>query len=512
MRKKYSLVLFVLLALNTGFAQETREIPKANYQLAAKFSPEKLNRLIFSTTVNPNWLKNSSRFWYMYETPAGKNWYLVDPVARKKDPLFDNAGLAAQLTRIVKDPFDAQHIDIRNLKFTDDETRIRFEINSTKDTLKSVEEREKSTNKTDSLKKKVFYFEYDLQTRQLVELADSLKPKPHLSWASFTPDTSVVLFAKSYNLYWMDKDNYTKAQKNEKDSTIVEHQFTTDGVQYYAWGGDEYSTTTGDAKKDEEEKNKRKRANIIWSPDGKHFVVTRKDNRHLDALWVINNVGGTRPTLETYKYQMPGETDSTEQELHLFDFATKTPRNIDVPAFKNQTVSIWTKPQPANSRQDDIRINTWLGPNDRFFFARSSRDLKRIDVGTISTNGEVNILVEERANTYLDIRRPELINDGKEFVFWSQRDGWGHYYLYDGNGKLKNQITSGEFYCSNVTGLDEKTRTLYFSANGREENEDPYYQHLYSINLNGSGLKLLNPGDFDHQSNMDENSGSFVNN
>ncbi|MFC3197487.1 DPP IV N-terminal domain-containing protein [Parapedobacter deserti] len=512
MHKGYALLLSAFLALTVGYAQENLQNPKANYQLAARFSPEKLKRLIFSTTVSPRWLKHTNRFWYTYETPAGKNWYVVDPANRRKDPLFDNADLAAQLTRIVKDPFDAQHLDIRTLTFTDDERRIRFEVNSTKDTLKSKEEREKSKNKTDSLKKKVFYLEYDLQTRQLVELADSLKPKPQLSWASFSPDTNTVIFAKNYNLFWMDRENYEKARKDEKDSTIVEHQFTTDGVQYFAWGGDDRSVTTGDEKVDEDEKNKRKRAGIIWSPDGRHFVVTRKDNRHLNALWVINNVGGKRPTLETYKYQMPGETDSTEQGLYLFDFATKQPRQINVAAFKNQTLSVWTKPQPPKRNLDDIQVNTWLGTNDRFFFARSSRDLKRIDMGTVSVDGKVSVLVEERANTYLDIRRPELINGGDEFIFWSQRDGWGHYYLYDGNGNIKNQITSGEFYCSDVAGVNEKTRTLYFVANGRESGEDPYYQHLYSINLNGSGIKLLNPGDYDHQADMDENNQFFINN
>ena len=505
------LIGLVFGLFNTGIAQESAVNVKANYQLAARFSPEKLKRMIFSTSVNPQWLKNSNRFWYTYETSEGKRWYLVDPDARRKDVLFDHAQLAAQLTQIVKDPFDTQHIDIRNLRFTGDEQRVRFEVTSTKDTLKSEEEREKSTNKADSLKKKVFYLEYNLQTQHVVELADSLKPKPHLSWASFSPDTNTVVFAKNYNLYWMDRENYEKARKDEKDSTIVEHQFTTDGVQHYAWGGDERTTTTGDDKKDKEDKDKRKRARVIWSPDGRYFVVVRKDNRHLNALWVINNVGSKRPTLETYKYQMPGETDSTEQELHLFDFATKKPTQVPVAAFKNQTLSIWTTPRPRNAQPGDIDVNTWLGTNERFFMARSSRDLKRIDLMTVGIDGKVNTLVEERANTYLDIQQPALINGGQEFVFWSERDGWGHYYLYDGDGNLKNPITSGEFYASDIVGIDENTRTLYFQANGREANEDPYYRHLYRINLDGSGIRLLNAGNFDHQSEMDENERYFVN-
>src|SRR5690606_40655366 len=97
-----------------------------------------------------------------------------------------------------------------------------------------------------------------------------LKEKSRPFWASYSPDTTRIFFAKNYNLYWMDRENFGKAIKDEKDSTIVEHQITTDGIQYYAWGGDQYSTTTGDAKEDEELK-KRKSVYLSWSPDGKHF-------------------------------------------------------------------------------------------------------------------------------------------------------------------------------------------------------------------------------------------------
>src|SRR5690606_29504266 len=128
-------------------------------------------------------------------------------------------------------------------------------------------------------KKKIFYFEYDIQSQKLKEISDTTEGKPKPSWASFSPDTSKVYFAKNYNLYWMDKANYEKALKDEKDSTIVEHQITKDGVQYYAWGGDSYSSITGGDKKEDETKE-RKRVRILWSPDGKHFVLTRKDNRH----------------------------------------------------------------------------------------------------------------------------------------------------------------------------------------------------------------------------------------
>ncbi len=115
-------------------------------------------------------------------------------------------------------------------------------------------------------------------------------------------------------------------------------------------------------------------------------------------------------------------------------------------------------------------------------------------------------------NTYVETRKLGLVNEGAELIQWSERDGWAHFYLYDGKGSLKNQITSGSYHCEDIVGIDEKKRILYFSANGREANEDPYYLHLYRINFDGSGLKLLNPGEFEHSMRMNDNSLFYVNN
>ena len=122
------------------------------------------------------------------------------------------------------------------------------------------------------------------------------------------------------------------------------------------------------------------------------------------------------------------------------------------------------------------------------------------------------MLIEERGNTYLDVERPDIIKNTKEMIVWSERDGWGHLYLFDAKGKMKNQITKGEFFVSRVEGVDEKSRTVYFMANGKEAGEDPYYNHLYSCNLDGSGLKLLNMDDFYHQIDLNDNNSFFVDN
>ena len=128
MHKFYFIVAASLLPY-IGHAQQVQEpAAKSNYQLAAKFSPEKLKKMIFSTTVKPNWLNFSDRFWYEYAGPQGKHWYIVTPALQKKESLFDNVQLAAQITKIVKNPVDAQHLELQGLKFTKDERKIRFQV------------------------------------------------------------------------------------------------------------------------------------------------------------------------------------------------------------------------------------------------------------------------------------------------------------------------------------------------------------------------------------------------
>jgi dipeptidyl aminopeptidase/acylaminoacyl peptidase len=166
-----------------------------------------------------------------------------------------------------------------------------------------------------------------------------------------------------------------------------------------------------------------------------------------------------------------------------------------------------------SSRDDDFRPLVWLGTNDKLYFTRTSRDLKRIDACVVDVNTEtVRPLITEEMNTYVENRRLGLVNNGSELVQWSERDGWAHLYLYDGNGKLKNQITSGSYHVEDIVGIDEKKRVVYFTANGREQNEDPYYEHLYRVNFDGSGLRLLNPGEYDNSLSMNDSKQYFVNN
>jgi len=498
---------------------------KANYQLAAKFSSKKLEKMLFSTSVDPHWLKKSDRFWYTYQTTEGKKWYIVDPVKVEKKLLFDNEKLAMEITKIVKDPFDAQNLGLDSMRFVRDENWIQFEVKSTQEI-----EKKDTTAKKDAKpikEKKTFYFEYNINTTELIELTEFKKPKRKPSWANISPDGNTIVFGKNFNLYYMDKANYEKALINENDSTIIENKLTTDGIEDFSYYGSGAYGGGGETNVDKEKnKNKRKSAFVLWSPDSKYFTITKTDSRKVKELWVINSIADPRPTIETYKYWMPGEKESPVDHLMLFDMSNKTAKELNVSSFKDQDVNVWSKPALAANRDDDFRPSIWLGNNTKFYFSRTSRDLKKIDQCVVDvTTGIVKTLIEERLNTYVEIKRLGIVNDGKEFIEWSERDGWAHFYLYDENGKLKNQITNGAWHCEDIVGIDEKKRVLYFTANGRENNteakgkndittekEDPYYLHVYKVNFDGSGLKLLNEGNFDHAVNMNDNNSYFINN
>ena len=489
---------------------------KANYNLAARFAPKKLDKMIFSLAVDPHWLKQSNKFWYTYETSEGKQWMIVDPTKLEKKAMFDRDKLAAELTKIVKDPFDGQHLPIDSLKFIKDENWIQFEVKSSID-----------INKGDSIPKngkpekvkKVFYFEYNLLTNQLNELVGLKKPKKKPSWANISPDEKIVLFGRNYNLFWMDKANYEKALINEEDSTIVEHAITTDGKLYFSWHSESSYGGGGETNVDiEKNKNKRKPVFAYWSEDSKHFAINKVDNTKVKDLWVINSIADPRPTLETYKYWMPGEKEAPVDHLYVFETGGYTNKEINISLFKDQDVSIWDKTRNVNTRDDEFKPNIWLGTNDKMYISRTSRDLKKIDQCIVDVNtGSVKTLIEESLNTSIEIKKPGLVNKGKEIIEWSERDGWGHFYLYDENGNVKNQITQGPWHTEDILGIDEEKRILYFSANGREQinnstKEDPYYLHLYKVNFDGSGLQLLNPGNYDHSFSLNDKKTYFVNN
>lgn len=502
-RQIFSLLLCTALTLGIQVqAQMSERLP--GYLQAERFTKGKLNTMLFSTTVDPHWFQKGNCFWYEYKTSNGNAWYVVDPTAKTKRPLFDLDDVAAQITEIVKDPFTAQQLPIQKLEAQEDGRTFTFHIVSSKDAKKDSTDKKAPKNK-----KETFYFSYDYPTKKLTWLQDKKEETKYPDWASFSPDGKTVVYAKDLNLYRMSREDYEKLKKDDKDSTVVDIQLTTFGEKDFGFG-QPYSLLNTDTLCN----GKRKGVwGIVWSPDSRYFAVTVEDERKVKELWVINSMASPRPTLETYKYQMPGEKEAPVQHLLLFDMSNNTYKEIGTSAFKDQTLRLARKPRLQKERDKKEMANVWLGDNNRFFVTRSSRDLHRIDICSYTIGQDTLCpIIEERMNTYQEVRPLAAVNNGKELVHWSERDGWAHLYLYDDKGNLKNRITRGPWHVDQIVKVDEAKRVVYFLANGKEKDENPYYEHLYRANLDGSNLQLVTSGDYFHMASVDDDAAFVVNN
>jgi len=527
---KRSKIMFLSVWLIVAFsvaalAAEITAVTKANYGLAARFSPAKLRKLSFDTAVTPRLLKTGSRFWYIYETTKGKNFVIADPAKRTKRPIFDNDKMAALLTLATKNPYDGQNLPITTLKFIKNDTAVMFEVEvddpealmkkDEKDKEKEQQKEEEVDPDAPKPGKKILTFEYELATGKLTLLTDYKRPTKRPAWASISPDGNTIVFGRKHNLWMMDKANYEKWLKDKKAKDIQDVQITTDGEENYSYVREERSRTNVDIEKEKQkDPDKRKPVSIVWSRDSKSFAMTRSDERKVKDLWVINNSADPRPTLETYKYPMPGDTEMPQTEILVFDVAKKSKVKMKADLWKDQYLTLSTARQKEIIYEDEYRASLWLSEtSDKLYFIRMSRDMRKVDVCLANPeSGDVTVLIEERLNTYIEMRPVELLPGGQEIVWWSERDGWAHFYLFGADGKLKNQITSGPFHCERLEGVDEKNRILYFTACGKEEGEDPYFMRLYKVSLAGGTPFLLNKGNFDHAVRLTADNLFFVNN
>ena len=477
MKRKVLFYLFIGCGLIHNIMLSAQETLPA-YTQARKFAGQTVEKLLFSQTVNPTYFNKGVKFWYEFKTTQGTNWYVVDPELARKQPLFDLDELASEITSITKDPFEAKQLPIKNLKLDDDDRTFTFDVaTSVKDT---------------------FYFAYDYITRKLDTLG---KKKPELRWGNVSPDKKYVVYTKNLNLYYMSHDDYKRLEINPNDSTITEIALTSDGVEDFAFGMPR-NRMNADSLLD----NRRRQVSGVWSPSGRYFVSTLTDNRQVKDIWVINSIANPRPTLETYKYHLPGESPAPVTHLYLFDIESKTRKEIKTEAFKDQNINVGSRPRD-NAQSPSV----WIGRDDRFYLTRVSRDMKRVDICAYTLGDDsIKAVIEERLNTYIETRPLAATDNGAELIQWSERDGWAHLYLYDADGRLKNRITKGPWHVDQIKHVDSKNRVVYFVANGQEATDaTPYYEHLYRVNFDGTGLKLLTPGNFFHTTSLDRD-GRFI--
>lgn len=468
-----------LLAVS-GMAQsrQKRMVRTPNYELAERFSAKRIGQMVFSTSVRPVWFRNGDKFLYAWKTSDGTQYYIADPKAGKTEPVFDMDKLAMQITEIMRDPFDAKHLPISNISIDPENDGIlKFDIKSTK-------EKTDTTGKATG-EKLTYHFRYEIAGKKLTyDTADKKEKYP--DWANVSPDGLTGVYMKNSNLFYMDTLNLRKAAEDPKDSTLVEHRITSDGHKDFCYGINNYSGNT--------ETDTTKRvfpSELVWSPDSRHIAVMRWDMAPLKDFWVINSLTQPRPTLETYKYQMPGEP-GPKGHLYVFSTSDWTSRQVKINAFKDQDLIMQPDVRTTDDQFDEFYSSRWLGDNNGFYLTRMSRDLKRMDICYVGVDSDsTRTVISERMNTYVESRQTRLLDGGRKMIHWSERNGWANLYLYNADGTLIRNLTEGAYHVDDVLAVNEKEGYVLFRACGKEKCENPYQMHVYRVSLQGGEPKML---------------------
>lgn len=468
-----------LLAVS-GMAQSRQErmVRTPNYELAERFSAKRIGQMVFSTSVRPVWFRNGDKFLYAWKTSDGTQYYIADPKAGKAEPVFDMDKLAMQITEIMRDPFDAKHLPISNISIDPENDGIlKFDIKSTR-------EKTDTTGKATG-EKLTYHFRYEIAGKKLTyDTADKKEKYP--DWANVSPDGLTGVYMKNSNLFYMDTLNLRKAAEDPKDSTLVEHRITSDGYKDFCYGINNYSGNT--------ETDTTKRvfpSELVWSPDSRHIAVMRWDMAPLKDFWVINSLTQPRPTLETYKYQMPGEP-GPKGHLYVFSTSDWTSRQVKINAFKDQDLIMQPDVRTTDDQFDEFYGSRWLGDDNGFYLTRMSRDLKRMDICYVGVDSDsTRTVISERMNTYVESRQTRLLDGGRKLIHWSERNGWANLYLYNADGTLIRNLTEGAYHVDDVLAVNEKEGYVLFRACGKEKGENPYQMHVYRVSLQGGEPKML---------------------
>jgi dipeptidyl aminopeptidase/acylaminoacyl peptidase len=417
--KKTNLLLVFGFLFNLAYAQQGNRpvLTAANYEQASKFLSFSTNKLVYNSSVNPNWLKDG-RFSYSVSTATGRQFVLVNPADGSRKTASD-----------LKTLVPAEETDATLTKFKQD-------------------------------------FPND----------------------AVSPDGKKSVFIKDWNLWLRDV------------ATRQTTQLTTDGIENFG-----YATDNAGWKHSN-------RAILLWSPDSKKIATFQQDQRNVSDMYLVStNVG--EPKLEAWKYPIPDDKEIIQ--IHRVIIDVNTPKVIRLQI-------------PSDARRgtlcDDIACtgafddNEWNADGSKLMFVSSSRDHKSAKLRIADTaTGSVREVFEEKVATQYESGQGRInwhyLAATNEIIWYSERDDWGHLYLYDANtGSLKNQITKGNFVVTQLLHVDEANRLLYFEANGRERGRDPYFSHFYRVAFNGSNLQLLTPEDGNHNVSLSPDKKYFVDN
>ena len=507
LRRSASVVVpaIALIAATASAQPPSAPTIKANWTLADKFSNQQLQSVLYTTNLQPRWVGQKDSLWYNWRDRFGSKYYLVVPRTKAKVPLFDHVKMATQLSTLHRRPYEPNNLpnSLANGSFDSTGKIFRFTV----DTMR---------------------YEWDLAAATLKGMGRVPRDSAggggrggrggggggggrgggrgggggnNQDFRNFSPDSTAFVFARDHNLFLVEvgkPDTIQLSKDGERNysfgfrdtATVVQQQQqdTTDQDDQQEQGGRGGRGGGGAGNRDP-----RVRAQVTWSPDSKAFYVQRTDSRKVKELYLVNSLADPRPTLSSYRYAMPGEADVNQQEIFSYRRGETAIAKLPIGKWKDQRVSNphWTvgSEKLRLVRRDRLQRNLELIEVDL-----ASKAIKTL----IAESVEAANIEPSTANTrYLLVDTTKDTRQG-DFIWWSERTGWGHFYLYDFNGNLKGPITSGPWRAEAVVDVDSAKRIAYIRGVGREEGENPYYQHMYRVAIDGGAITLLDAGNASH--------------
>ena len=452
------LALGSLAGLAQASTQSTAENPTADdYAAAARVLGFNLQGLVRNEWVQPHWLGDDGRFWYRRDSENGPQFVLVTAKGAKS-PAFDHAALTSALLGALGGQASGNAVlaALADVRISDDMSTLSGQVGQ-----KSVD--------------------CDLQALKCRAL-DAPAPTPELL---LSPDGRQAVLTRDDNLFVRDL------------ATGEERRLTSDGAPYYSWGKmpDDMFGTVARQKSG----MKRPPFQTYWSPDGRYLIALRLDERKVTPYpfveWVPTD-GSRRPIVYQSRLAFTGDRDAAVADYFLFDLQAGRRTQIELPEGYKPSMLF-----------DDAVLGWSRKHGQAFIMTRTlgshSTALYRLNLADGSATKVIEDSWRTRAATNtVEYNLPNIrvLGDGDEVVWYSDRTGWGHIYLYDAQtGRLNNAITHGAWLVHDIHAVDEKRREIYFTAGGRELGRDPYYRHLYRASLDGrADATLLTEPNADH--------------
>jgi len=456
-----ALVLSVLPAYAP--AQQPRQFTAQDYAQAEKFMPYNTNPLVLHAVEDPTWLPDG-RVTYRDTGTLGTSFILIDPVKRTKGRAFDQVKLAAALTPFSRNQtaVDPNHLPVQAFALSDNDKTV---------TVIAYARR----------------FSCDMSGQGVCVAPDAAQPSSGRrrrqggGGVEYSPDGTKAAYIRDWNLWVRDT------------TTGKETQLTTDGIKDYGYATDNAGWTHSD------------NPILVWSPDSKRIATFQQDQRKTGELY-LTNITYLHPTLTVLKNPLPGDKDVTMIERVVIDVPStdsEKPRivRLKMPPDQHRSTLCDDISCRGGSGWDDVQ---WSADSQTLAFVSTSRDHKQEWMRLANpATGEVRDVMGETVAKFYESGNDKVnwhyLSASNELIWFSEKDNWGHLYLYDiTTGTLKNQITHGDWNVTQVLGVDEQTRTIYFRGVGKEPSVDPYYQMYYRVHFDGTGLQLLTPEKADH--------------